>query len=73
MTTRLLIALLAFASLALSQQLPSYQWMKELDASGTDSLAGLGTDAPQEQRRRPHLLLHHPAECSGLMDRHPAE
>ena len=45
MTTRLLLVALAFGSLVFCQDLPSYQWVKEVDASGTDSLAGLGTDA----------------------------
>jgi uncharacterized protein (TIGR03437 family) len=46
-TTRLLLVACAFGSLAFSQNqaLPTYQWVKEVDASGTDSLAGLGTDA----------------------------
>lgn len=45
MTTRLIVTACAFVSLALSQKLPSFQWVQEVDASGTDSLAGLGTDA----------------------------
>lgn len=45
MTGRLLVAVCALASVALSQQLPSYQWVKEVDGSGADTFAGLGTDA----------------------------
>jgi uncharacterized protein (TIGR03437 family) len=44
-TTRILLVACALGSLAFSQNLPTYQWVKEVDASGTDSLAGLGTDA----------------------------
>ncbi len=44
-TTRLLLVACAFGSLVFSQNLPTFQWVKEVDASGTDSLAGLGTDA----------------------------
>ena len=45
MTTRLLLVACAFGSLAFSQSLPTYQWVQEVDASGSDSLAGLGTDS----------------------------
>jgi uncharacterized protein (TIGR03437 family) len=47
MTTRLLLVACALVSLAFSQSqtLPTYQWVQEVDASGTDSLAGLGTDS----------------------------
>ncbi len=44
-TSRLLLVACAFGSLVFSQDLPSFQWVQEVDASGTDSLAGLGTDA----------------------------
>jgi Beta-propeller repeat/IPT/TIG domain len=45
MKLRLLIATFAFVSIAVSQSLPSYQWIKEVDASAMDSVAGLGTDS----------------------------
>ena len=45
MPYRLVIATFAFVSIGFAQSLPSYQWIKELDASGMDSVAGLGTDA----------------------------
>ena len=45
MTSRLLLVACAFGSLAFSQSLPTYQWVQEVDGSGTDSLAGLGTDS----------------------------
>jgi hypothetical protein len=45
MTSGLAVAALAFVSIGFSQSLPSYQLMQEVDASGMDSLAGLGTDA----------------------------
>ncbi len=35
----------AFASVAFSQNVPSFNWTKEVGASGTDSIAGVGTDA----------------------------
>ncbi len=44
-TTRLLLVACAFGSLAFSRNLPTFQWAQEVDASGTDSLAGVGTDA----------------------------
>ncbi len=45
MATRLIISAFAFVSLAVSQTLPSFEWAKQVDASGSDSLAGLRTDA----------------------------
>jgi len=42
---RLLLTSFVFVSLGFAQKLPSYQWVQEVDASGSDSLAGLGTDA----------------------------
>lgn len=45
MTLRLLIAACLFVLPAATQNLPAYQWTKEVDESGTDSLAGLGTDS----------------------------
>ncbi len=42
---RTLIALLAFAALGRSQTLYSFQWIVEVDGSGSDQLAGLGMDA----------------------------
>jgi hypothetical protein len=44
-TIGLLLTACVFASVTFSQQLPSFQWAQEVDASGTDSVAGLGTDA----------------------------
>jgi uncharacterized protein (TIGR03437 family) len=44
-TPRLIIAAFAFVSIGFSQGLPSYQLIQEVDASGMDSVAGLGTDA----------------------------
>ena len=41
----LFVAAFAFVSIAFSQTLPSYQFIQEIDASGLDSVAGLGTDA----------------------------
>ncbi len=35
---------LALSQLAFSQALPAFQWVKQLDASGSDSVAGLGVD-----------------------------
>jgi uncharacterized protein (TIGR03437 family) len=45
MTTRLLLVACALGSFGICQELPTYQWVKEVDASGTDSVAGLGTDS----------------------------
>jgi hypothetical protein len=36
---------LAFSQIALPQNLPGFRWITEVDASGTDSFAGLGVDA----------------------------
>ncbi len=45
MTSGLVIAAFAFVSIGFSQSLPSYQLIQEVDASGMDSVAGLGTDS----------------------------
>jgi uncharacterized protein (TIGR03437 family) len=45
MTIRLLIATCALVSVVGAQKLPGFQWVQEVDGSGTDSLAGLATDA----------------------------
>lgn len=45
MTLRLVIATAAFVSFGLSQSLPSYQLIQEIDSSGMSSVAGLGADA----------------------------
>jgi hypothetical protein len=42
---RLLFRLLALASFSLGQNLPTLQWVRELDNSGMDIFSGLGTDA----------------------------
>ena len=42
---RLLFAVCSLVAAASAQMLPSYQWVKELDASGSDTFAGLATDA----------------------------
>src|ERR1700733_12483507 len=44
-TTRLLLVACALGSVLFSQNPPTYQWVQEVDASGTDALAGLGTDS----------------------------
>jgi hypothetical protein len=43
--SRTLIALLALAPLCCAQTLPAFRWIVEVDSSGSDQLAGLGTDA----------------------------
>lgn len=45
MFPRLAIALFALGTVAFCQSLPSYQLIQEVDASGMDSVAGLGTDS----------------------------
>jgi hypothetical protein len=42
---RALIALLVLMPLGCAQTLPAFQWIVEVDGSGSDQLAGLGTDA----------------------------
>src|ERR1700704_4041079 len=42
---RTLIAFLALAALCCAQNLPAFRWIVEVDGSGSDQLAGLGTDA----------------------------
>ena len=42
---RALIAFLALAPLCFAQTLPAFRWIVEADGSGSDQLAGLGTDA----------------------------
>ena len=42
--TRFLLAA-ALVPMALGQNLPAFQWIQEVDSSGTDSFAGLGVDA----------------------------
>lgn len=42
---RALIALLALVPLVCAQTLPAFQWIVQVDGSGSDQLAGLGTDA----------------------------
>ena len=42
---RVLFALLALAPLCRAQDLPAFRWILEVDASGSDQLAGLGTDS----------------------------
>jgi len=42
---RFTLVALALAPLALSQNLPAFRWIKQVDGSGVDSLAGLGVDA----------------------------
>jgi hypothetical protein len=43
--SRTLIAFLALAPLCCAQTFPAFQWIVEVDASGSDQLVGLGTDA----------------------------
>ncbi len=45
MILRLIVTTFAFVSIGLSQSLPAYQLIQEVDASGLDTVAGLGTDA----------------------------
>ncbi len=40
-----LLAVSAFIPVALSQNLPTFRWVNEVDDSGVDSFAGLGVDA----------------------------
>src|SRR5580698_3640513 len=42
---RLLLAVSAFIPVALSQNLPTFRWVNEVDNSGVDSFTGLGVDA----------------------------
>jgi uncharacterized protein (TIGR03437 family) len=42
---RFLLTAFALTPLALSQNLPAFRWIAEVDASGVDSFAGLGVDA----------------------------
>jgi uncharacterized protein (TIGR03437 family) len=42
---RFLFALVAILPLSFSQTLPAISWIQEIDASGLDTVAGLGTDA----------------------------
>jgi hypothetical protein len=42
---RTLFAFLALAPLCCTQTLPAFRWIVEVDSSGSDQLAGLGTDA----------------------------
>jgi hypothetical protein len=43
----LLLATLTPVSIGFSQSLPSYQLIQEVDGSGMDSVAGMGTDAQE--------------------------
>ena len=43
--SRTLIAFLALAPLCCAQTFPAFRWIVEVDRSGSDQLAGLGTDA----------------------------
>lgn len=45
MKSRAIVAAFVFAAVGFSQILPGVQLIKELDGSGTDSIAGVGTDA----------------------------
>jgi uncharacterized protein (TIGR03437 family) len=42
---RFLFALAAIVPLSFSKNLPAFRWIQEIDASGLDTVAGLGTDA----------------------------
>src|SRR5579863_424640 len=42
---RFMLAALALAPLAFSQNLPAFRWIKQVDGSGVDAFAGLGVDA----------------------------
>src|SRR5450432_2276349 len=43
--SRTLVILIALAPLCCAQTLPAFRWIVEVDGSGSDQLAGLGTDA----------------------------